>query len=145
MELTGATMQSLEWSLREFDPAQPVEVYLGVDREMSNEEVAAFAQELSRSGLPAHVDFGQTDQWPNAVRLVFPRPAKIPGIAQFPVGGILLATAAAIGIGFIGFSLAAATKSVGESIGKNLVWLALVAAGTLVAISAVKAQQRKAA
>lgn len=50
-------------------PEQPLDLYIGVQKELSDQELNTIQAKLAQGGVHAQVDFGSTSEWPNALRL----------------------------------------------------------------------------
>ena len=133
-------LDSLQWQAEEhFSPGANVEAIIGLPRDLSGEELASLEAKLRQSGLdlidsPA---VGYTSEWPNALRLRFRRPVRVKGAAFLPLAVLLVLALGGIGItGIVGWKLG----DVIEGISKNLLPIALITAGTIIAVAYVKSR-----
>jgi len=85
--LSGTDLEALDYHLVEFfAPGERVQVILGVDNDVSDEQLASISGQLSNLGLNVKmVQIGSTPEWPYAVQMVFNRPPRSRGIALIPL------------------------------------------------------------
>ncbi len=123
----------LQKQIARYKPGTPVEVFLGVDRDLSELELWQLQQDLVQGGLDllSPASMGATDWWANTLRLEFRAPyGQGPAsIGMLPLAVLIILAAGAVGIaGILGWKVG----SVVESLGKYIVPLALIGAATLV-------------
>lgn len=124
----GASLDGLQRAIEEhYNPGQRCSVVLGLERELTDDEVGVLESELAQSGLRAKVEPGMAPEWPAAVRLEFTRPAKVQGVGVWPLAAVLVAALGAVGIvGILGWRLG----EVVAALAKNLLPIALIGAAT---------------
>ena len=85
--LTGTDLEALDYHLVEFfAPGEQVQVILGVDNDVSDEQLDSISGQLSNLGLNVRkIQVGSTPEWPYAVQMVFNRPARNRGVALIPL------------------------------------------------------------
>ena len=129
----GDNLSPLPSAIAEFvRPGGEAEVLIGVEDEVSSEQLAALEAKMASSGLPLRAQFGSTAEWDRALRLCFRRPGRIRGVAFLPLLVRIPATLGAVGIaGILGWRIG---EGISE-ITKKIIPLALIAAGAVVAIA----------
>lgn len=117
---------------------QPVELFLGVDRDLSADELDIMQDELQRGGLVLlePIGVGSSGDWDNTVRVKFSRPAPLRGeIGVLPLAVLIIGALGAIGIGGIaGWKLG----NIMDSFAKNIVPLALILGGIYAVVTIAK-------
>jgi hypothetical protein len=98
--LSGTSVETLDYHLMEFfGPGEQVQVILGVDTELNDEQLARVTSNLNNLGLDVRkVQLGSTPDWPNAVQIVFRRPMRARGYALIPIATALRNSFAVAGI-----------------------------------------------
>lgn len=76
--LSGNSLEALDYHLMEFfAPGDQVEVVLGLDRDISDDQVASIIDNFRYSGLHVKkVQMGSTPEWPYALQIIFSRPMR---------------------------------------------------------------------
>ena len=137
--VSGTNTKQLHSALQEFlGPGQRGELILGVPNPMGGDQLATLQAYLQSKGFMATVDFGSTSDWSNAVRINFKRPSRseyafLP--LALPPAALIIAALGVVGVtGILGFKLG----NVLDSLSRNLVPIAVIAAGAMVLIATVK-------
>lgn len=122
---------------------QAVDLIIGLEHEVSDQDLANIRKEITARGLPVEVRFGSTRTWANALQLSFKRPAQMVGevggeFAFIPIIAIVGGLTAAGIAGFLGFQVGNTFGKIGDAFSRNFIPLALLTAGTLIAIAAAK-------
>ena len=134
--ITGKSLQYLDRFVGEhFEAGDKVELFLGVGRALTQQEVATFQDELVSQGaqMTSPVDYGYTEDLGHTLRVEFIRPDMQGGVG-FPVllPLILVGGLAAIAVtSIIGWRM----SQVIETFAKYLLPIAFIAAGTIIGIS----------
>lgn len=117
---------------------RPVEVFLGIDRDLDATELARLEKELTSGGLnvtdPVTIGSGP---WANTLRLAFFSPASQGphSTGMWPLAVLLVLSLGTVGIaGILGWKV----SKIPEQIANYIVPLALIAAGTLVAVKLIQ-------
>lgn len=110
------------------DPGEVADLYLSLDREVSAEEEQRVQTYLRQQGMSdARVEFGATPACDNVLRIRFTRAGRGVDTSVLPLFSIPLIIIGGLAtIGIVAF----AGVAVARSITKNLLPLALIAAGT---------------
>lgn len=124
---------ALQREIAKYKPGTPVEVFLGVDQDLTENDLWHLQQELVQGGLDllSPASMGATDWWANTLRLEFRAPyGQGPAsIGQLPLAVLIILALGVVGIGgVLGWKIG----SVFESFGKALIPLGLIFAGALV-------------
>ena len=134
MATREATMRDInrlqEYLAKNVPVGKPVELFIGVERDLNSDELDMLQDDLLAGGLELldPISIGTSGDWENAVRLKFKRPA-FPGpgtVGLIPLWLILTGGLAAIGLsGAIGWKLG----NIVDSVAKNIVPIALILGG----------------
>ena len=133
-------LDSLQWQAEEhFAPGDKVEAIIGLPADLNATELSTLEAKLKASGLDLidTVALGATPEWPNALRIRFRRPLRMKGAAFLPLAVMLVLALGAIGItGIVGWKIGDVIGSIGQS----LLPIALITAGTIIAVAYVKSK-----
>jgi len=93
--VVGNRLDTLDIQLREhFNAGDRVEMFLGIDKDVSDSELSTIQQYLTDKGvqLTSPLEFGSVDQWNNAIRMTFTRPSYEGVGFVFSAMGLVAAT-----------------------------------------------------
>lgn len=125
MVITGLDDKALNNAILEFDPGTRLDLYMGIERSLSDNELQAFADGVAHQGV--EIEFAEmgSGPWPNTLRMIFTRPNREGYGFLLPVI-VILGTLGFLGIsGYLGFKLG----NVIDAVSKYIIPLSLVAAG----------------
>lgn len=91
-----------------FGPGERVDLILELPRDLTAVELDKVQAELKGRGLEltAPIELGADRQWPDALRVQFPRPHRPAGTAVLPLGGLVIGALGAVGItGLLGWRI----------------------------------------
>ncbi len=99
--LAGTALETLDYHLVEFfGPGEQVEVTLGLECDITDEQILAVSTHLVGMGLDLkRIQAGSTPEWPHAVQMVFRRPLRSPGLALIPIAQVVKQSFTSAGIG----------------------------------------------
>lgn len=136
------TLNGLQTELSRYPAGAKVVLYLGVDRDMSVDDLQTLEAELKQGGmqLAEHPAIG-TDEWANTVKLVFYNPEVPAGISFLPIPVLIILAVGVVGIGgVLGWKIG----GVFDNIGDYILPLGIIAGAVLVLIYAPKFGAKKA-
>jgi hypothetical protein len=113
-----------------FRPGEEVDLYLGLPKPLTEEEVIKLETNLRSQGiaLTAPLDYGSTKEWASAVRLRFTAP-DYSGVGTLPLAVMLVLAVGAVGIAsFLGYKIG----NVVDAIAKYTLPIVLIGAGTFI-------------
>ena len=125
-------LNGLESYLKTIKPGSKVELTIGIDKDLSESQLASIAQSLSSNlVLTDTLQIGSTPEWPNALKLSFYNPVTPgQGIAfALPLVVLIIGALGVVGISsFLGFKIG----NVVDSIAKYIIPITLISVGGLV-------------
>lgn len=132
--MSMAKAQALQEAVaKNYSPGQTVELFIGIGRDLSIDELSAVQERFAQGGLKllSPLAIGASP-WPNTLRLVFANPEEPPGVGfilALPLAVLVIGALGVVGIGaFLGFKLG----NVVDSLAKNLLPITLITVGGLI-------------
>lgn len=131
------SLSGLQAELSRYPTGARVEAFLGVDRDLTDEDLDRMQGELERGGLRMAEPLGiGSGAWANTVRISFYNPPPVPeGIGALPLVVLLIVAVGAVGIaGILGWQVG----GVIDKIGQYIIPLAILAGGVIVLVTFAK-------
>lgn len=132
MNFRGEGWAGLQHTMEEqFNSRQPVELLLGISRELPDHQVSLLDAELRHQGvaLLGRVEIG-SGPWPVTLRLAVRRPPAVRGTGVLPLAVLLVGALGLVGItGIIGWRVGDVIKGLGDALTKSLVPITLILGG----------------
>jgi len=97
-----ATMRKLQAFLDEhFDPGTPIAVLIGLENDIDQGRLDTFKRQLTSAGLVVQIEFGETPEWPKALRLRFKKLSRKAGRLSKPLAELLAEVLSEAGVNSI--------------------------------------------
>lgn len=134
MVLEGTDLGSLQAAIDQLPPG-PIEVIIGLPREINYHELNLIEKELRKRIDLIEVQYGSTPEWNNALKVVFSKHNPIPTFLIIPM-------IYALGIVGIGGILGWRIGEVIREIGRHILPISLVAIGAWVFVEVMKIRKK---